>query len=717
MPKVHALQNNFTGGEIASTVRGRTDIPRYNNSVRAMRNALPRRQGGWASRKGFAYVGDLNEQVSDNVRLIPFVVDATSSFILEFAGAIIRFYKNGAIIPSFSIANPYNALDIQLLRYEQSGGVLYLAHPSYPTSQLVRYADNLWRLTDVQFTEPPSLEYGFTGSSTATLSALTGTITVTTAAAQFLAADTGRQFIAGAGVGTFTFTTATTGSIVVTSAFDSLTYASGAWHLSDSPQATITPSALTGAITLTLSAAGWRTADIGSYVRIGLGVAKITGFTSTTILAATVQQTLEALTPVAAGGWTLEQSSFSAAFGYPAALSFFQQRLVLAATTQQPNTVWLSETGNPTNFQRGIDDADPCEFRVSEIRQIIHVSGSRTLVVNGADREATISGQAGQITPTNVNIRVDSSYGASLVAPVRVGDDLIFVQRAGFKLLAYNFRFESDSYAATDLYAIAETLLTAPLQRIAYCQEPDTVLWILQEDGKLFSLTYDKDQNTIAWAQHPHNLANTFVLDMVAVPIPDDGTGKPSDQLWLITERPFSTNKRRIERYNPSRETDCSSYFTAGVATATWALPTYLNGTTLDIRADGIVQPRQAFTSGNLTLARTALTLEVGLFYETKVELLPVELPINVTAQGRVASVNEISVYIHDTLGLKIDGYVLPEERLNQLTFGVAHPVYTGWLHMGRLGWLRGQEVVTFTRPDSTPVHMLSCVREITVNG
>lgn len=50
---------------------------------------------------------------------------------------------------------------------------------------------------------------------------------------------------------------------------------------------------------------------------------------------------------------------------------------------------------------------------------------------------------------------------------------------------------------------------------MAFQKNPDPILWCVRSDGVLLSMTYDREQNVIAWSRHP------FIgADAVGVPEP-----------------------------------------------------------------------------------------------------------------------------------------------------------------------------------------------------
>jgi hypothetical protein len=58
----------------------------------------------------------------------------------------------------------------------------------------------------------------------------------------------------------------------------------------------------------------------------------------------------------------METKVWSAANGYPRAVTLFEQRLVLAGTTAFPNRVWASRTGRYNDFTTGSADNDALDL-------------------------------------------------------------------------------------------------------------------------------------------------------------------------------------------------------------------------------------------------------------------------------------------------------------------------------------------------------------------
>lgn len=148
MPKASPLQSDFSGGEYNPLFFGRVDSDRYKVGLDTCKNYVPIIQGPVTRRPGSYYAGAANGGM---VLLIPFQSSVTNSFILEVGAGYIRFWKNYAQVMSgmspYSISNPFSSGDLPGLQWVQDNDVLYIAHPNYPPFILSYFADNSWVLT------------------------------------------------------------------------------------------------------------------------------------------------------------------------------------------------------------------------------------------------------------------------------------------------------------------------------------------------------------------------------------------------------------------------------------------------------------------------------------------------------------------------------------------------------------------------------------------
>jgi hypothetical protein len=823
VPRLTIQQTNFTAGEISPRLYGRVDIDRYGNSAKKLLNALPVIHGGARRRPGTRFVNPAKSSAAAS-RLIPFVFNRDTAYMLEFGESTMRVYSVGGSNLLADIATPYSSAMLADVDFVQGADTMFLFHPLVPIKRLRRFSPTSWDLSDAPFLTTPFDEQGHALAANLTLSAVSGAgQTATAGAGVFLPSDVGRRLISGAGQATVVgYTSATVITVDITLTFPGTALASGAWYLDVSPQAFAIPtvkdpvgatvsiagaatraavmtlSAKTGAITVNASAAVFSAGDVGKTIYADSGVAKITAFTSGVQVSATTSSDfvstiyqaggwgvgqvaggntwraedvgkflringglvkitlfvndgevrgtiIQAMTSVVASAplaWSLEAAVWSFSNGYPRTGTLHEQRLVVAGTTKYPQTIWGSVTGSYLDFTLGTGDSDAFSFTIAsdEINPISYVASLRNLIVHTYGGEFSLQGGIEKpITPTNVRIRPESPHGSKGVRPELIGKESVFVQRAGRKVRALGYRADSDGYSAPDLSVLAEHITKSGVTALSYQQEPDLTLWAVRADGVLLSCTIDRDQSVIGWAQH---LTEGAFESVATIP---NGS---ADETWVIVRRlvngatvrylevldstmtPFPPTSFDPAAYPPVA-TDVIYGCTMDAAvsiTNLFPIDTisvgHLKGKTVDILADGLVQPQQVVpASGSITLERPALRIIAGLHFETQIGLLTPETGTGTgTAQGNAMRTSEISVRFLDTIGAKVydgEGDLIDELSFRQFGEGVldaAPQLFSGLKRTSALGWNRGSAELTIVQAQPLPMHVLSVIRKFTVN-
>ena len=271
---------------------------------------------------------------------------------------------------------------------------------------------------------------------------------------------------------------------------------------SNTTSTTMTPSGTSGNITITASASAFVSTDVNRLISFNSGYAKITAFNSATSVAATTQKDFADTS--AKTEWKL--GAFSTTTGHPSCVSFFEQRLVFSATSQQPQTMFFSKSGDYENMEGGTDDDDAMVYTIAsnQVNAIQAMKATRTLIVMTTGGEYAVSSGAAQdaITPTNINIRKQSNYGSAGVDALSIGNATIFLQRAKRKIRELAYNFDTDGYTAPDLTILADHISESGLIDMSYQQEPYSIVWAVRADGQMAGLTYNRLENVVAWHRH-----------------------------------------------------------------------------------------------------------------------------------------------------------------------------------------------------------------------
>lgn len=384
------------------------------------------------------------------------------------------------------------------------------------------------------------------------------------------------------------------------------------------------------------------------------GIARITSVTSATEVKADIVESFG--TTDTTMDYTL--SSWSAHFGYPQCVAFFQDRLCFAATKAQPYMVWMSRTGDYPNFSvekasgTVTDDSAVALAFISRKQQTIqHLVPAADLMVLTDGNEWIVSGGE-TVTPTKGTPKAQTSRGCTGTTPIIVGSRIIYVQRRGKTVRDMGYSFESDNYDGMDL-----TLLAAHLTRktsitdAAYMQDPDSMVYFVLANGEIACLSYVQDQKVYAWSHLTTEGSFEAVCDI---------EGDDRDMVYTVVKRHIGGKDLRfIERFSAMAETDnpddynmldCSSAVTG--AKSTGSLP-YLAGTTVGVLADGRYYKNiYVDEEGNFTIPAMAKTMRVGLPYSMKVQVPRVEMNTSQgTVQGRRKKVTGVTLRIVQSLG------------------------------------------------------------------
>ena len=600
MARVAAQLTNFTAGELSPRLDGRNDLSKYPAGCKTLENIVIYPHGAAARRPGTQFIAEVKTS-SAKTRLIPFEFSTTQTYILEFGNQYMRVYKDKG----------------QVL----SGGSAFEISTPYLTAELfdIKFAQS----ADVMYITHPSHEtkkLSRTGHTAWTLATV--------------------DFTNGPFLDTNTSTT------------------------------TITASAHTVGTgrTFTASASTFVSTDVDRLIRFRDGYAKVTGFTSATVV--TVEIIKDTGSTSASTDWSL--GAFSDTTGHPSCVSFFEQRLVFAATLSQPQTVFFSKSGDYENMDANIggtvadDDAIIYTIASNQVNAIRFMAASRTLIIGTAGGEFTVTGGGDNnaITPTNIMIKKQSNHGAANIDAVAVANATLFVQRAKRKIRELAYNFDVDGYTAPDLTILAEHVTEGGIIEMAYQEEPLAIIWCVRNDGELVALTYQREQQVVAW--HRHVFAGAFgsgnaVCESVAV-IPTEDS---EYELYMIIKRTINgATKRYVEFLNTFDfdESDNTSFnfldsqlsYSGSSATTISGL-SHLEGQEVSILADGATHPNKTVSSGSITLDRAATKVKIGLGYTSLLKTMRIDAGAqNGTSQAKTKRIYEVTARLYESVGVEI---------------------------------------------------------------
>ena len=541
---VKQVQPSFTKGEISPKLHGRVDTGMYREALRTARNAIVHTFGGISNRPGAVFIGPTKVHDDDQLRLIPFQFNTTDQYMLEFGNLYMRVIRNdghvvetavnisgiattalakittatshgysngdevfldaiggmielenrrvlvanvtsttftiqdqytgtdidstnftaytsgGTVAKIFTLTTPYISADLAKLKYVQSADTMTLTHTGYDTRDLTRPDHDVWTLDVISWAPDTTAP-----TNVAVVADTTGAVTY--------------EY----GV-----------TVINTTTFEESLVA----------EDTIANGAVTVDNTITWDAH----ADALQYkvYRKENGLYGFIGATeATTFKDANID-------PDTLQGPPIARDPFSGVDNDPGAVTYYEQRLIMGGTLNNPDTLFASRTGNRRNlsirFPLQPDDAIVATLDSLEVNEIRHLAAAASdlLVFTSGSEWRANSGASPGFSTINLDFKPQSAWGCSHLRPLRVGGEYLFAEDGNARVRALAFdALNTAGYTTTDLNFLTDHLLAdqAPDEYILkdWCFQyfPEPRLIAVRTDGMIITATYDKVTQTIGW--------------------------------------------------------------------------------------------------------------------------------------------------------------------------------------------------------------------------
>ncbi|MGN1058195.1 MAG: hypothetical protein ACI4Q7_02435 [Candidatus Avelusimicrobium sp.] len=419
--------------------------------------------------------------------------------------------------------------------------------------------------------------------------------------------------------------------------------------------------------------------------------------------------------------WTADwaEGSFSPKSGYPSSVFFYQDRLGLAGTRAEAQTVWFSRTGDHCHFghaRNALEDSDSFSVNLSgkKLNAIHSVAVAGKLLVFTAGSEWTLS-CSGALTPYNVQIEQQSERGASRAVPIMVGNKALFVQARGGALRDFYYDYNTSSYTGSDLTLCAKHLFfNQEIREVCYQQEPDNLIWCVLSGGEIATLTYLAEENLCAWTHHD---TQGFFRSVCVIP------NRGYDEVWFAVERDGNYFIEKLLQRLSSKEPEDQIFLDASVSrksdTSFSELTglSHLEGKTVGVMADGNPITGMVVHNGKITLPRPMKCVHAGLCYEAELRTLPAALSdAGGALQDRKRRLVSVTLKMSDSRGGRAG---TDENNLDELIqrssepFNMPIALQTGDYALTLSGTHGLMPSLIFRQTDPLPVTLLAVISRI----
>jgi hypothetical protein len=457
MPQAVASQTTFSAGELDPRLVSRHDYENYYKGAETLTNVVCLGQGGVKRRQGLRHIHELNEPI---VRFVEFEFNITQTYLLVFAPLKMYIFKDGVLQTDINELTPnplpylvttYTASELPNIGWTQSADTLIVTHNDHAPRKIVRgTAHNLWAISNLSLKYLPTYDFN--------------------------------------------------------KDYDSTTW----------KRSTTTAPKLGDSTTINVLSGNPVTDEhVGGYFQGGGGKIRITAVNTTEDGQSITGKVLQEFSELKFNGGTasingedvsLEEVVWTSVHGYPGVCTFHEGRLWFSNSTQLPQTLWGSVTGDFFNFDRGSardDQAIDITLDTDSVNAILYLVSGQHLQIFTTGGEFHVPDRP--IKPSNIGVLRQTRFGAlPSVRPINVDGASVFVQRNGKQVREFLFAYQENSYNSTEINLLAPHLTNNPVSMASLTGDvinEGNYIYIVNGDGTMATFITNRAEEVQAWTK------------------------------------------------------------------------------------------------------------------------------------------------------------------------------------------------------------------------
>lgn len=676
MADLWTFQTNFNRGELDPQLTGRIDLAAYYAGMRTAENVLTIPQGGVKKRPGMGFI---NESLGDG-RIENFSFNVEQNYLLVFTDLKMEIYKEDVLQTNINgsgndfAVTPWTLAQLQAIDYIQTADTAIVMHEDVAPQTITRTSDTAWAISPIPFNGIPQFDFN-DGSSPAAISERQGVLYSNVS-------EGDRYKISLEGLLT-----------------DELVFAgndaSNHRAIEDALQALLN-TGNEGIIVSNISSPNNFQVQFGGASAKSWELLSVTPIISKNILFGATVTRLQV-------GQSRSENSWSVTRGYPKTGTFHESRLWLGGSKQRPAAIWGSHVGDFFNYNPGKardDEGIDVTIDTDQVNAVESIFSNRSLQIFTSGGEFFVKDSP--ITPGNIAVVPQSNLGSKRVRPVTIDGVTLYVQRTGKTINQFVFINEFQSNQSRSVSVLSQHLINNPIKLAASrgTESSDAnYVYILNDDGNMtvFNTLISEDVTAFTTWESTGDIKSIAVVDQ---------------RVYFLIKRTINAvDKFYIERENDLLNTD-SGIIKTMAATDTLTGLDHLDGETVEVKADGAVQLDEVVVGGQITIGRTATTIEAGLKYRPTVKTMPLNVPLdngpNAASKKKIV---RVAINIFESNGVIVEGQQIPDKTIGLDQFDAPTP-QTGVRRVFILGWSLEADI-TITQMTPMPFQILSLGMEV----
>jgi hypothetical protein len=249
------------------------------------------------------------------------------------------------------------------------------------------------------------------------------------------------------------------------------------------------------------------------------------------------------------------EGAWSERRGYPTAVALHEGRLAHAGNAN----IWLSVSDDYENFDDEVEGesapiartlgsgpVNTVQYLLSLLRLIAGTTGSE-IAIKASSLDETL-------TSTNSAAGAFSTQGSASLRAVKLDNKGLFVQRSQERLYMYGFgvsQAAANDYDSTELTILTPDILSSGVVSVSIQRQPDTRIHCVLANGTVAILTYEPQEEVLAWSKWVTDTGSNSAVERVVV-LP----GTEEDAVYYHIRRTINgVTKRFLEKW--AMESEC----------------------------------------------------------------------------------------------------------------------------------------------------------------
>ena len=744
MQKVRVPLTNFKYGEVSPSLYSRTDTELYNQSAQRVENFFLRAEGGVIKRPALEKIYQFDITVDgtkvQQARLLPFIFSDDEQYVVSLEHQKVRVFlinpTTGAVALTATLTQDINSQTLKFdhdfiheYTFAQAGDVMFICHPTFMPQQLIRTSLSSFQVEPFVFDQKSDNKqiyqpyFNFQKSGvTLDVSKTSGTgATLTTGSAYWDTSSPSKH------IGTtiryngaeIEITGVTNSTVATGDILDTLTVSLDvAPFKTEQGSANVEVTMVNHGLSVGDSIVIAGAATVGGIANTNLnGTRSVSAITDDDrfVFAAAANATgsedgggapkVQSHAPIT----TWDEQSFSSLRGFPAAVAFHENRLVFAGTVAQPDAIFLSKSGKYYNFDVGTaadNDSIQVTASIGEINQIRHVVSNRDLQVFTASSEMYLPAFQNQpMTPTNVQVRRQTSFGSGFQRPVVFDGATVFTQKGGAIVREFLFSDGEAAYVASPISTVSSHLIKTPIEQNVFngaLNRSESYLFITNADGTIAVFNSNRAEKRAGWTEF--TCAGTFI-----------STCTIDDRVFAnVVFDIGGAEKHVLCEFVATKNTDMSTVYsgTAGVFDVS---ANFNNNSIVQVIDGNNYIGEFTVTSGNVDVSavdNTLTTVEIGFNFNVTLTTNPIDAPIaGGPLTGIPRGVTSVFVDLNNTLSVKVNDTNLIIRNVTD-DLSLQQQPFTGKHEFRLLGYSADPQV-TITQSAPLPLQINGLIAEL----